>query len=103
MIFWNNLWRLSKINETAFTIACENCYIDIIKLLLSQEGININTENVLLFCLLFIFLFFLFQNIIWNLFYIFENALMLVSQKGNNEIMEILLKQNIIDINAENV
>ena len=28
---------------------------------------------------------------------------MLVSQNGNTEIMEVLLKQNIIDINAENV
>ena len=44
-----------------------------------------------------------FQNNIWNLFKLFNTALISASINGNREIVELLVKQKGIDINAKNV
>ena len=44
----------------------------------------------------------MFQNKIWQLFKLFETALMVASHYGFTEIVKILLEQQEIDVNAEN-
>ena len=43
------------------------------------------------------------QNYIWNLFKLFDTALIWASEKGNTEIVKMLVEQDGIDINAKNI
>ena len=70
--------------------------IDIVKLLLEQEGIDVNANY-------FYFNSIIFQNNIWNLFQLYMTALMYASEKGFIEIVKLLLEQEGIDINSKNI
>ena len=45
----------------------------------------------------------IFSNNIWDLFKLFETALLFATYKGCNEIVKLLLEQKGIDVNAKNV
>ena len=45
----------------------------------------------------------MFQNSIWKFFTLFNTALMNASYKGDTETVKILVKQEGIDINAQNI
>ena len=71
-------------------------HTEIVKILVEQEGIDINAKNDVYFNN------FLFQNDIWNFFKLFWTALIIASGKGHTEIVKILVEQERIDINAKN-
>ena len=66
-----------------------------VKILAKQEGIDINAKY-------FYFDNFLFQNHIWNFIKLFMTALILAIEKCHIEIMEILVEEEGININAKN-
>ena len=45
----------------------------------------------------------MFLNSIWNLFELFRTALMIASGGGYTEVVQLLLKQKLIDINAQDI
>ena len=81
---------------TALIQASENGHTEIVKILVEKEGIDINAKNKVYFNNL------IFQNNIWNLFKLFETALIWASRYGHIEIVKILVEQKGININAKN-
>ena len=77
-------------------IASGNGHTEIVKIIVKQEGIDINAKNNSYFNNL------IFQNNIWNFFKLFWTALMWASFNGHIEIVKILVEQEGIDINAKN-
>ena len=65
------------------------------KILVEQEGIDINAKNNIYFNNL------IFQNNIWNFFKLFRTALICAPEYGHTEIVKILVEQEGIDINAK--
>ena len=96
MIFRNNIWNFIKLFRTALIIASFNGHTKIVKILVKQEGIDINAKDNVCFNNLE------FQNNIWNFFKIFQTALIWASKNGHSEIVKILVEQEGIDINAKN-
>ena len=84
-----------KLFRTALVNASDNGYLKIVKILVEQEGIDINTKTKVYFNIL------KFQNNIWRFFKFFQTALMKASENGHLEIGKILGKQEGIDINAK--
>ena len=75
--------------------ASEKGHTEIVKILVDQEGIDINAGDDVCFNN-----FYLFQNNIWNFFKLFQTALSFASRYGHTEIVKILVEQEGIDINA---
>ena len=48
-MYQNNIWELLKLFETALIIATQMGNTKIVKILLEQEGININANDIDLF------------------------------------------------------
>ena len=46
LIFQNNIWNCFKLLCKALIVASSKCYTKIVKLLLEQEGIDINAQDV---------------------------------------------------------
>ena len=69
----------------------------IVKILVEQEGIDINSKNEIYFNN------FLFQNNIWNFFKLFKTALMKASSGGHTEIVKILVETEGVDLDAKYV
>ena len=74
LIFQNNIWSFFKLFGTALMIASERGHTEIVKILVEQEGIDINAKNNVYFNNL------RFQNNIWNFFKLFETALQYASE-----------------------
>ena len=70
--------------ETALIYASCHDHTEIVKILVEQEGININAKDKVYFNN------FLFQNNIWSFFKLFWTALMMAFANGRTEIVEIL-------------
>ena len=47
-MFQNNVWNFIRLLWTALMLASEKGYIEIVKMLLDQNGIEINAKNVYL-------------------------------------------------------
>ena len=50
LIFQNNIWKLIKLFYTALILESRSGYTEILKLLLEQEGIDINTQRSYRIC-----------------------------------------------------
>ena len=85
-----------KLFKTALMWASLKGRTEIVKILVEQEGIDINAKTDVYFNN------FKFQNNIWNFFTLFKAALIIASENGHTEIVKILVKQEGIDINAKN-
>ena len=70
-----------------------NGHTETVKILVEQEGIDINAKDDV---------YLEFQNNIWNFFKLFNTALICASKNGHTEIVKILVEQEGIDINAKN-
>ena len=92
-IFQNNIWNFFKLFLTALMWASWNGHAEIVKILVGQEGIDINTRNEVYFNNL------RFQNKIWSIFILFKTAFKLASEEGYTEIMKMLIERERIDIN----
>ena len=107
----NDLWNLTrKFNQTALIIAAYEGYTDIIKLLLSQEGIDINSKDIWNHKIFIIFksnVFFYkikYLNDLWNLTQVFNwMALMIAAYEVYTDIVELLLRQEGIDVNSKDI
>ena len=78
-------------------------HIEIVKILLEQEGIDINSKDISFFLISAYFNYFVFKNYIWDYFKLFGTALMFASCNGNTEIVKILLEKEGIDINTKDI
>ena len=85
-----------KIDKAALNLASSNGHIEIVKMLLKQEGIDVNPENV---C----FNNFIFKNYVCNWLKLFDSALICAALNGDIELAKLLLEQDGIDINSENI
>ena len=65
------------------------------KILVEQEGIDINSRDKVCFIK------FIFPNNIWNFFKLLWTALIFASENENIEILKILIKQKGINLNAK--
>ena len=84
-MFQNNIWNFFNLFNTALMKATSNYFkIEIVKILVEQEGINFNAKNKVYFNIL------KFQNNIWNFFKLFKTALVLASERHYNDIAKIL-------------
>ena len=73
MIIQNNIWDLFELFQTALMWASANGYTEIVKILVKQEGIDINAKDIYLFYSKFI-------SIILYFKIIFENSLKYMKQ-----------------------
>ena len=48
-IFQNNIWNFFKLFKTVLIIASENDHIEIVKILVEQEGIDINAKGTVVY------------------------------------------------------
>ena len=64
MIFQNDFWELLKLFRTALMLASDNGHVEIVKMLVEQEGIDINAKGVYLFHLIFISIILFFKIIL---------------------------------------
>ena len=76
--------------------ASENGHIEIVQLLLEQEGIDYNANNLFLNNLIF-------YNFIWDLFILLFSAILLAYSNGYIEIVKLLLEQEGIKLNFKDV
>ena len=53
-MFQNYFWKLFKLFNTSLILASWNDKIEIVKILIAQEGIDINVKDILLFLSIFI-------------------------------------------------
>ena len=53
-MFQNNIWALFKLYVSSLMLASVNGHIEIVKLLLEQEGIDVNVKDAYLLYLIFI-------------------------------------------------
>ena len=63
MIIQNNIWRFFNLFLTALRYASDNGHIETVKILLEQEGIDINSKDVYLFLSIFIVIILYFKTI----------------------------------------
>ena len=84
-------------SHSALIIAVQKNFQEIVKILVEQEGIDINAKNKVYFNN------FLFQNNIWNFIKLFETALIWASFNGHTEIVKILVEQEGIDNYPKNI
>ena len=96
LIKQNNIKNFFKLFKTALQYASIDGSTEIVKILVEQEGIDINAKNIVYFNNI------MFQNNIWNFFKLFWTALVIASENGHTEIVKILFEQEGFDINAEN-
>ena len=89
------IWNFFKLFITALMKASENGNTEIVKILVEQEGIDINGKGFVYFNNL------IFQNNIWNFFKLFWTAFMIAISRGHSEVVKILVEQEGIDINAK--
>ena len=82
--------------NTALILASFNGHTEIEKILVKQEGIDINEKDNVYFNNL------KFQSNIWNFFKLFKTALIYVSENGYTKIVKVHVEQEGIDINAKN-
>ena len=76
--------------------ACQEGHAETVKLLLAQEGIDINAKNKIVY---FNKLRFLYNT--WNLLKLFQTAFMCAACKNSTEIVKSILEQEGVDINAK--
>ena len=57
MIIQNDIWKLLKLFETALILASMKGHTEIVKILVEQEGIDINAKDIYLLYLMFISIF----------------------------------------------
>ena len=67
-MFHSNLWNLPKKFKTALFWAIKNGYLEIVKLLIENEKIDINIKDIYLFYLEYIFMNWYFK-IIFGIYY----------------------------------
>ena len=96
-IFQSSIWSFFKLFNAALMRASNNGHTEIVKILIEQEGIDLNAKNEIYFNDL------IFQNNIWNFFKLFWTALIWASYYGHTEIVKILVEQEGIDINAKDI
>ena len=75
-------------------LACERGYTDIVKLLLEQNGINVNSLGSYFVC-------FMFHIFLWYLINKFYTPLMLACERGSYDITKLLIEHKDIDVNAK--
>ena len=66
MKFTNNIWKLMKLFKTALMLASSEAKTKIVKILVEQEGININDKDDYLFYSKFVSIFWYFQILYGN-------------------------------------
>ena len=49
LVFQNNIWNFFKLFWTALILASKNCHAEIVKILVEQEGIDINAKDSVYF------------------------------------------------------
>ena len=54
MPFQSNVWFLFNILWSALTFAARFGHTEVVKLLIEQNGIDLNTKTVYVFCLIFV-------------------------------------------------
>ena len=104
----NDLWNLFLVlNYTALLKAVTERYTEIVELLLKQEDIDINMKDILSQIhsnnsnLSFFHMIYILSDL-WNFISVLNyTALILAALNGYTEIVELLLKQERIDINLK--
>ena len=84
--FQNNIWNFFKLFYTALMKASKYSHTEIVKILVEQEGIDVNAKDKVYSNN------FIFQNNIWNFIKLFWTALIRASNNGHIEIVKILVE-----------
>ena len=89
-------------------LASDDDHKKTVKILVKQEGIDINAKDVFFVLFEVYFNYFIFQNNIWNFFKLFQTVLIRASKvdmsetcEKNIEIVKLLLEQKGIDVNSK--
>ena len=83
--------------------ACENGHIEIVRILLEQDGIDINLSDIDFFYSKFGFINLMFQKDIRNFFIYNTTPLICACRSGQLAVVRLLIEQEAIDINKKDV